>query len=57
MDRVTIPAAHCLCVIPRFRGLTGKDYQQLPFTLELVINRTIHFRVAFEPGAHAPAKI
>lgn len=47
MDRTTIPAAHCLGVIPRFKGLTGKDYQQLPFSLELVINQTIHFRGFF----------
>lgn len=47
MDRTTMPAAHCLGVIPRFKGLTGKDYQQLPFSLELVINQTTHFRVSF----------
>lgn len=29
VDHTTIPAAHCLGVIPRFKGLTGKDYQQL----------------------------
>lgn len=29
MDHTTIPATHCLGVIPRFKGLTGKDYQQL----------------------------
>lgn len=57
MDRATMAAAHCLGVIPRFKGLTGKDYQQLPFSLELVINQTTHFRVSFELGAHAPAKI
>lgn len=58
IDRTTITAAaHCLGVIPRFKGLTGKDYQQLPFSLELVINQTTHFRVSFQPGAHAPVKI
>lgn len=57
IDHTTIPAAHCLGVIPRFKGLTGKDYQQLPFSLELVINQTTHFRVSFQPGAHAPVKI
>lgn len=61
MGHTTIPAAHCLGVIPRFKGLTGKDYQQLPFSVELVINQTTHFRFFFSflsyPGAHAPAKI
>ncbi len=47
MDPATIPAAQCLGVIPRFKGLTGKDYQQLPFSLELVINQTTHFRAPF----------
>lgn len=47
MDRTTILAAHCLGAIPRFKGLTGKDYQQLPFSAELVINQTTHFKVSF----------
>ena len=42
-----MPATHCLGVILRFKGLTGKDYQQLPFSLELLINQTAHFRAPF----------
>lgn len=57
MDQTTIQAAHCLGSILRFKGLTGKVYQQLPFTMELVINQTIHFRISFLPGAHAPARV
>lgn len=45
--RATIPAARCLGVIPHFKGLAGKDYQQLPFSLELLINQTAHFRAPF----------
>lgn len=53
----TMPEARWLGVIPHIKGLTGKDYPQLPFSVELLINETAHFRAPFELGAHAPVRI
>lgn len=39
--------ARWLGVIPHIKGLTGKDYPQLPFSVELLINETTHFRGSF----------
>lgn len=39
--------ARWLGVIPHIKGLTGKDYPQLPFSVELLINETTHFRASF----------
>lgn len=43
----TMPEARWLGVIPHIKGLTGKDYPQLPFSVELLINETTHFRGSF----------
>lgn len=53
----TMAAARCLGVIRRFKGLTGKDDQQPPFSLELAINQATHFGAPFEPSAHAPVEV
>lgn len=55
-DQTTVSAAHCLGAIPRFRGLTGKDYQQLPFIGELSVNQTPRLRISLHPELHAPAR-
>lgn len=43
----TMAGARWLGVISHIKGLTGKDYPQLPFSVELLINETTHFRVPF----------
>lgn len=43
----TMPGARCLGVISHIKGLTGNDYPQLPFSVELLINETTHFRAPF----------
>lgn len=47
MNSQQCPKARWLGVIPHIKGLTGKDYPQLPFSVELLINETTHFRASF----------
>lgn len=53
----TMPGARWLGVISHIKGLTGKDYPQLLFSVELLINETTHFWTPFLLGTHAPVRI